>query len=69
MKPTNPTAEFTAAEARINATPELEQYRDVCLYDWTEADHLAWIATAPLAEVLSWADMVQGQHPADESEL
>lgn len=60
MKPQpGPTAEFTAAEARVNATPELDAYRDIILdTDWIEPDHLTWVATAPVAEIVRWAESI-----------
>lgn len=46
-------------EQRFTAHPELEQYRDVIFYDWPEGDeHLEWIAAAPIAEIVDWAETV-----------
>ena len=51
--------QYDAAVARIDATPELEQYRHVLLYDWLEgAEHWAWVATAPLAEIVTWCESI-----------
>lgn len=59
MKPTNPTAEYITAADRVYATPALDAYRDIILSDdWTEADHLRWVATAPVAEIVRWAESI-----------
>ena len=48
------------ARQRVQDTPQLQPYRDVIFYDWPEGDeHLNWIATAPLAEIVDWAETVQ----------
>ena len=48
------------AEKRIDETPELQPYRDTCLYDWPEGDgHFNWIASAPVAEIVDWAQAVE----------
>jgi hypothetical protein len=50
---------YEQAVARIDATPELEPYRDTILYDWPEGDeHYDWAATCDLAELVSWAEAV-----------
>ena len=44
---------------RINSTPELEPYRDTILYDWPNiTEHVAWICTGPVAEIIDWAEAV-----------
>jgi len=51
---------YERAEARINRTPSLEPYRATFLYDWPEGDeHYRWVATAPVAELLDWAQTVE----------
>lgn len=53
-------AEYDAMVARIDSTPELEQYRDILLYDWQEgAEHWEWASTAPLAEVIDWCEGIR----------
>ena len=56
------------ATRRVDDTPELEQYRDVIFYDWREPDHLEWIATAPIQEIVDWASEIaeatQNEHDA-----
>jgi hypothetical protein len=50
---------YEQAVARIDATPELEPYRDTILYDWPEGnEHYDWAATCDLAELVSWAEAV-----------
>lgn len=47
-------------EARFEQVPELEQYRDLIYYDWIEGEeHLDWIASAPVGDILSWAAVVR----------
>ena len=46
--------------ARVDREPELEPYRDVLIeYEWeNQAEHLAWVTTAPVEELVSWAKAV-----------
>lgn len=47
---------YERALERIEATPELEPYRELILDDWPEGDaHYEWAATCDLAELISWA--------------
>jgi len=53
-------------EQRFADHPELEQFRAVIFADWPEGeDHLDWIATAPVAELMDWA---QGIAEAEQNE-
>lgn len=62
-------AEYDAAKARIDATPALEPYRDVILYDWSEgAEHWAWIAKARVAEIVDWAEGIRKDEAVDKPE-
>ena len=55
-----PTKLYREAEQRINDTPELEPYRELLLTDWPEGDeHLEWVVSAPVEELLSWARATQ----------
>ena len=48
---------FEAARARVQNTPELAEHADFILADWPEGDdHWKWVATAPVAEVVDWAE-------------
>jgi len=50
----------TMVEVRIANEPELQPYRWTILYDWTEGDeHWQWAATAPVAEIVDWAETVE----------
>jgi hypothetical protein len=50
----------TAARQRVNATPELAVYEDIIFYDWPNWDeHLEWVATAPVEEIVQWAATVR----------
>ena len=54
------TLAYQRAAIRINQTPELEPYRDTLLYDWNDGDeHLDWVASAPVDELVSWAKLVE----------
>ena len=57
----NMTTAYDRAVARVNATPELESYRDLLIeYDWPNADeHYDWVATAPIAELVDWAQGIR----------
>lgn len=61
---TNPSLE--AATARVDSSETLSAYRDLLLdYDWPNtSDHLQWVAAAPEAEIVAWAQGVR----ADEAE-
>lgn len=48
------------AQRRIDATPELEQYRDLIFYDWPEGDiHLLWIHGADTQAIIDWAETIR----------
>jgi len=65
---------YEQAAARIDATPELEPYRDTILGDWREGEtHYRWAATCELSELVSWAEYVAADAdlavlPADEGD-
>ncbi len=51
---------FDKARERVENTPVLTAYRDTILYDWPEGNsHWAWVATAPVDEIVDWASMVE----------
>jgi hypothetical protein len=53
------------AKARAEAEPELEAHRETILYDWPEgAEHWEWVCTAPVAEIVGWAEVV-GEAPEE----
>lgn len=43
------------ARQRVEGSPVLGEYNAVIFEDWRESDHMKWVATAPMAEVVSWA--------------
>ena len=48
--------------ARIDATPELEPYRNLLTYDWAEAEeHYNWACTATVEEIANWAQVVEAE--------
>jgi len=49
-------------QERIAETPELEEYREELEYDWPESqEHADWVATAPVKEIVDWAETVRNQ--------
>jgi len=49
--------QYDAARERIDNTPELEEYRDIILYDWQEGAELwTWVSTAKVDEILAWCE-------------
>jgi hypothetical protein len=54
------------AAARVRNTPELAEHRDLLLgYDWPNTDeHLAWVASAPVAEILDWLSNLDNEGEA-----
>jgi hypothetical protein len=63
------TQTTSPAEARVNSSETLSQYRDLLLdYDWSNQDeHLEWVATAPEAEIISWAETCRRDERAEAS--
>ena len=50
------------ARNRINSTPELSQHSETILYDWPNAEeHAEWVATAPVEEIVDWAETIEAQ--------
>ncbi len=51
---------FDKARERVENTPALTAHRETILYDWPEGNsHWAWVTTAPVAEIVDWASMVE----------
>ncbi len=54
-------AAIDAAMARVNTTPQLVPHKPTIFADWNEGDeHWRWIASAPVAEIVAWAEVVEG---------
>ena len=55
------TIQYQSAAQRIADNPTLEPYRTTILYDWPEGnEHLDWVASAPVDEILDWAQTIEG---------
>ena len=54
-------ARIRAAAQRVADNPELEEYRDLLIENlWdNQSDHLEWVATAPITEILEWAQDIR----------
>jgi hypothetical protein len=56
MSAQDQTYTYNDMVTRINATPELEPYREQLTADWPEgAEHYAWACTATVEEIAIWA--------------
>ena len=48
------------ARARVKSTPTLQKFAETIFYDWPNWDeHMEWIATAPVKEIVDWAETVE----------
>ncbi len=49
------------AKARVNETDELSIYEDILIdYQWqNQEEHFEWVATAPLEEIIDWAEDIR----------
>lgn len=60
---------YEQAKAHVEDTPELAPYVDIILYDWTEGDeHLEWVLSAPVGEVVDWAERIRRDEEHQQSE-
>lgn len=51
---------FDAAKIRVGTTPALAKHETVIFADWPEGDeHWAWIASAPVGEIVAWAETAE----------
>jgi hypothetical protein len=51
------------AQARVNATPELQPYQDILIdyHDWTDLPgHYEWVATEDVARILDYCETLRG---------
>ena len=47
------------ARNRVDSTEALKPFEATIFYDWPNWDeHLEWIATAPVAEIVDWAELL-----------
>lgn len=48
------------ARERVANDAALAAHAETIFYDWPEGDeHLEWIATAPISEIVDWAETVE----------
>ena len=60
---------YEAAAKRIDDNTELEQYRDLITYDWGDMEaHWRWVASAPIAEIIEWAQGIREDEEAQKRE-
>lgn len=51
---------FQKIQKRIDNNPELKPYADLLQYDWEDEDeHAEWVATAPVSEIVDWAESIR----------
>lgn len=51
---------YYRAIARVEADPTLAGLADILLAAWPDDDeHFRWVATAPLADLVAWADQIR----------
>jgi len=54
--------DYNRASSRVENTPELVAHAETILADWPEGDeHWQWVITAPVAEIVDWAETVEQQ--------
>lgn len=51
--------DYELAMARLDAEPELDAHRETISISWHEIDHWRWIAEAPIAEIVAWAEEIE----------
>lgn len=58
------------AADRVDAEENLREYLDILIdYQWhNQADHLRWVATAPIEEILDWAEIIRSGEEQEEEE-
>ena len=47
------------ALARVRPSCALRKHQATIDYDWPDADHCRWVATASEGEIVSWAEAVE----------
>lgn len=51
---------YDKARERVENTPALTAHAETIMYDWPEgSSHWIWVATAPVAEIVDWASMIE----------
>ncbi len=55
-----------AAQDRVSLYAELTAHDETILnYDWNEPGHYEWVAAAPVAEIVDWAEAVEAAGEED----
>jgi hypothetical protein len=48
------------AQRRVDSDPRLKAHEPTIMYEWSEGDeHWQWVATAPIDEIVDWAETVE----------
>ena len=51
---------YEQAQHRVDSVPELKAHKSTIMYDWDEGtEHWQWVATAPVAEIVDWAETIE----------
>ena len=55
------------ARNRVNQTTDLQPYASIIIdYDWhEEEEHYEWVATAPVGEIVAWAEGIRQDERED----
>jgi len=63
------SAQLEKAEKRVAKSPRLQKHSETIFYDWPEGDaHWQWVATAPVKEIVSWAEHVESFQDESDDE-
>lgn len=49
---------YDRAANRVNKNKRLAAHAAIILYDWNDPEHWEWVATAPISEIVDWAEAV-----------
>lgn len=54
------------AQLRVDENPELKPHEAMIFYDWPNwEEHLEWIISAPISEIVDWAESIEDAVMAD----
>ena len=55
------------ARERVDGTPDLKTHEATIFYDWPNwEEHMEWVATAPVEEIVDWAEQIENADEAQE---
>lgn len=58
----NSQQKYERACQRVRNNPQLSKHERTIIADWSEGDeHWAWVAVAPVKEIVDWAETVEKQ--------